>query len=153
MKYFLICIILACNAVSLFSQDTEIVEDSPIIAPPPKESPNKKVFYPSGPPEQASEDHSNQSISFSGFAQVLIFLIVVGTAAVVIVRKTKGNFNMKGIESLEGIKILDTKSLGGKQFLVVASYEGQKVMIGVSPQGIQPVHAFPPQAPKEFSID
>lgn len=43
----------------------------------------------------------------------------------------------KSLFSPHKLKILESKSLGNRQFLLVISYEGEKFLIGVYPNGMQ----------------
>ncbi len=47
------------------------------------------------------------------------------------------------------IKILETKSLGGKKFLCLVSVRGEDMLLGLSPERIECLSKLPPK--KEFS--
>ena len=135
----------------LFSNEEEVAKKE-VVAPAAEKLSEEKVFIPSQSNKQTNFSEESR-MGVSGVAQVLIFLIVTGAIAYVIVRKTRGNFTPLKNGNGQRIQILDTKSLGGKQFLLVAQYEDTKVLLGVSANGIQALHHFPEKPPKEFTIE
>jgi flagellar biogenesis protein FliO len=74
---------------------------------------------------------------FSKIFRVIGFLGVLAGAAFFLNRFV--STRRKSLNSLnkEGISISETKSLGNKQFLVVAEYKGESFLLGISPSQIQ----------------
>lgn len=68
----------------------------------------------------------------SGMVSLIVLLIfmVAGLAAVLFWLKRGGFTQRKGEGNLE---ILETKMLGGRQFLVVGDYQGERFLLGVCP--------------------
>jgi flagellar biogenesis protein FliO len=74
---------------------------------------------------------------FSKIFRVIGFLGVLAGVAFFLNRFVSSR--RKSFNSLKknGISISETKSLGNKQFLVVAEYGGESFLIGISPSQIQ----------------
>jgi flagellar protein FliO/FliZ len=83
-----------------------------------------------------------------GATTVVGVLLLGGTGAWLLLRGRK--INLPG-RTARRLIIDETKSLGSRQYLVVASYEGKKLLLGVCPGRIDlltPLES-PPASPKE----
>ncbi|OHE72844.1 MAG: hypothetical protein A2Y14_02265 [Verrucomicrobia bacterium GWF2_51_19] len=65
---------------------------------------------------------------------LILFLIAAGCFAITRYLK-RGNFRLRNRENR--LQITETKMLGNRQFLLVAEYGNQRILLGVSPSGIQ----------------
>lgn len=81
--------------------------------------------------KDAPADPGGWSGGGSGSVVVVLFLILVGSSVAVWLFLKRGGFpRLKGGEHLE---ILETRALGGRQFLVVARHHDQQFLLGVCP--------------------
>ncbi len=62
---------------------------------------------------------------------IVLFLLLVGCSVAVWVFVKKGSF--RGIKGGEHLQILETRALGGRQFLVVAKHNNSRFLLGVCP--------------------
>lgn len=75
-------------------------------------------------------------------SKIVIFLFLFSLGAYMFVRYLKGA-SLKGLglglskNKLNKLQVRETRMLGHKQFLCVVEYEGQKILLGTSPQGMQ----------------
>ena len=83
---------------------------------------------------QLLQDAPSESVSFGGgggSVLVVLFVLLVGCSVAVWFFIKRGTFpRMKGGENLQ---ILETRVLGGRQFLVVGKHGDQKFLLGVCP--------------------
>jgi len=102
------------------------------------------VIYPKPVAERATEPSvTGPSGSAYANAPVLIFAILLaGAGAWVLWKKRGGDLRFGGTP---GKKLLveETKSLGNRQYLVVASYEGRKFLLGVTTDRIEMLTHLP----------
>lgn len=94
-------------------------------------------------------------------AKMLAFLGLFSLGAYLLVRYLKGAA-VKGIGLGLGLglaktrqnklQVRETRMLGHKQFLCVVEYEGQKILLGTSPQGMQYLCKLDSQEPKSSEI-
>ena len=91
--------------------------------------------------------------------RIVGFLGILSVLAFLFTRFYKGkNLIPVSSKSSGKIQIADTHSLGNRQFLVVAQYESEKHLLGVSPSGIQHLTSLKNageviSSPSEDSID
>lgn len=73
-------------------------------------------------------------------AKIVGFLVLLSLGAVVLVRFLK-SASLQGLGlgkvKASALQIKETRLLGNKQFLLVVEYEGQKMLLGTSPNGLQ----------------
>jgi flagellar protein FliO/FliZ len=67
---------------------------------------------------------------------LVVALLLAAGGAWLLLRRRAGPGFLAG-RSAHKLQIEETRSLGNRQFLVVAVYEGQKVLLGVTPGQIQ----------------
>jgi flagellar protein FliO/FliZ len=107
----------------------------PMSAANEAESPTRTpetILYPKGTttaPSTSLPVETNQN-----WILVMAFLLALGGAWVLIQRRR--GVNVTGSASKK-LAIEETRALGNRQYLVVASYEGQKFLVGVTPGQIQ----------------
>lgn len=89
---------------------------------------DNRIIYPSGTPHATAP-----SVSGSGAANtvtVVVALVIAGVGIWMMWRKRNAGMASSGLNRLA---VEETKSLGNRQYLVVASYEGKKFLLGVCP--------------------
>ena len=104
--------------------------------PAPAEDSAGKIIYPKGSAEQPSDlkPLTRPEGSGRGFTLV-IALLLAGAGAWVMIQKRQGSSLVsKGPRKLQ---IEETRPLGNRQYLVVANYEGRKMLLGVTAGQIQ----------------
>ena len=78
---------------------------------------------------------------FANVSLIFVFLILLAAIAVAVVRYAKqGTFNLgklKPIGTENKLIVLESKMLGGRQFLTVVEYNEQKMLLAVSPGRIE----------------
>jgi len=121
-------------------------EESP--AATPTRSPGL-VIYPQGSLEKDGTGERSSPAERAPAAGGRSWSFVLGTLAVVtggawywVKRRGAGPLGLARGE--RKIQIEETRSLGNRQYLVVAEYEGSKFLIGVTPGQIQLVSPLPP---------
>jgi len=86
----------------------------------------------------------------SQFFRVLGFLGLLAVFAYILTKfLNKREFARKSVSGTAGIVLCDTRSLGNKQFLVVAKYEEEKFLLGISSGNIEllaKLNVSPPSA-------
>jgi flagellar protein FliO/FliZ len=88
---------------------------------------DEKVFTPG-----ASRTESSASATGAGLSSVSLFLglALAGAGGWLVWRNRRG---APVARDLRALAIDETRSLGNRQFLIVASYEGKKFLLGVCP--------------------
>jgi flagellar protein FliO/FliZ len=97
------------------------------------------VIYPKGSPEpetDAPRAASRSSGTGSTWLAVAMLIALAG-GWLVIKRRAAGGAGLLGNRSNHKLQIDETRSLGNRQYLVVASYEGRKFLLGVTTGQIQ----------------
>jgi flagellar protein FliO/FliZ len=89
---------------------------------------DNKIFFPSGP-AAAPAPSTGAAGSFNTMTLILA-VVLAAAGAWVLWRKRAGRSLPRESRALA---IEETRSLGNRQFLVVASYEGRKFLLGVCP--------------------
>jgi len=100
---------------------------------------DNKIIFPSGSEKSGMPSAISSSGSFN-FITILALLIIAAVGAWMFIRN-RGNPGAG--RDLRALSIDETRSLGNKQFLVVASYEDKKFLLGVCPGRIDllaPLH-------------
>ncbi len=109
---------------------------SALAAPTSVQAPDT-VIYPKDSAERPAP--TGTSPARSGFAGqmglVLAVLLAAGGGWLLVKRRTGGP--LLGGRSTHKLTIEETRSLGNRQYLVVAAYENQKFLLGVTPGQIQ----------------
>jgi flagellar protein FliO/FliZ len=86
-----------------------------------------KVIYPGSAAQSAP---AAQGIGGGGAWSVAVFLLLAGAGGWLLWR---GRGRLAGSQATPQLTIAETRSLGSRQYLVVASYEGKKFLLGVCP--------------------
>jgi flagellar protein FliO/FliZ len=79
----------------------------------------------------------------SPWAGTVVGALVLVAGGVWFLARSRASKSGGGV-SLSALKVEETKPLGNRQFLVVASYEGQKFLLGVVPGRIEFLSALRP---------
>jgi len=74
---------------------------------------------------------------FNQIFRVIGFLGILACLAYLLNRFVSSSQLSKSTNSGKGIKLGETRSLGNKQFLVVAEYDSHKFLLGISPGRIE----------------
>jgi len=102
------------------------------------------VIYPKPVPEHATESSvaSPTGSAYSNAPVIIFAILLAGAGAWVLWKKRGGDLRFGGTP---GKKLLveETKSLGNRQYLVVASYEGRKFLLGVTTDRIEMLTHLP----------
>lgn len=101
------------------------------------------------PKKDARESIEAREPAGGGVTTVVLFLSMLGAGALLFrYYQTKAN---GGHARLDGghLKILESKALGGKQYLVVAECDGKRMLLGISPGMMRHLCFLNEDAPKE----
>ena len=93
------------------------------------------IIYP-----RASDDHAATgavSAPRSGGSMVLAGALLLALGGGWLLLKRRGVLPVRGTRTERKIVIEETRSLGNRQYLVVAGYEGKKFLLGVTAGQIQ----------------
>lgn len=93
---------------------------------------------------EAHEDHlaDHPDNVIKVLIKIIGFLVLLSGGACLLVRFLKGG-SLQGLglglakAKASQLQIKETRLLGNKQFLLVVEYEGQKMLLGTSPNGLQ----------------
>jgi flagellar protein FliO/FliZ len=122
------CVVLAAaHPTSCFADSKQDTPRSP-----------DTVIYPKTAAEHAQEP-ATQGTSGGMYSNgpVLIFAILLaGTGGWILWKKRGGDLRFGGTPGKK-LQVEETKSLGNRQYLVVASYEGRKFLLGVTTDRIE----------------
>lgn len=85
--------------------------------------------------------HTTNSVA-QLISKIVLFLALLGGAGYLLVKFSQGKsfFQLPSLSQFKkdsALKILETKMLGHKQFLIVVEYEDQKMLLGISPGSMQ----------------
>ena len=105
-----------------------------LLAPAAFAQPKDPVIYPRGTaatdaPATAGKPETNSSL-------YLAVALLLGAGGWWLWLKRKGGLR-GGLAGTAHLTIAETKSLGSRQYLVVADYEGKKFLLGVCPGSIE----------------
>ena len=112
-----------------------------LLHPTPIPAPRNDSFYP-GDRQQASQGMFQMAL-------YLVLLISLFGAGIYVMRRGIPTYRM-GLKTERKLNIEETRSLGGRQFLVVAEYEGQRMLLGVCPGRIDHLCALKSAEPAAF---
>lgn len=129
---------------------TPIVSATPVASATPAATP-PRAFTPVPRSDSFHPVEHQQSQGVAQIAGYLVLLLALFGAGIYILRNGIPTFRM-GQKVVRKLNIEETRSLGGRQFLVVAEYEGQRMLLGVCPGRIDHLcvlkTAEPPVFPK-----
>jgi flagellar protein FliO/FliZ len=121
------CVVLAtAQPMSAFASETAEPQRSP-----------DTVIYPKAPADKAGDSGTLKPDSGpSGTAYLVVVLLLAGAGVWFLWRRKKGEGPFGGAGTKK-LLVEETKSLGNRQYLVVASYEGKKFLLGVTSERIE----------------
>lgn len=100
---------------------------------------DSKVIF----PKTSAESAPTAEAGSSPWAGTVVGALVLVAGGVWFLARSRAAKTGGGV-SLAALKVEETKPLGNRQFLVVASYEGQKFLLGVVPGRIEFLSALRP---------
>lgn len=134
------CVVLAAaQPMSLFAGTA---------ANDPQRAPDT-VIYPKGSAEKPADMPVLRTDMGAGSSvYILVIAAFAGAGAWVLWRRRSGGgrFGGKGGQKL---MIQETRNLGNRQYLIVASYEGRKFLLGVTTERIQMLSTLPGEGEQE----
>lgn len=90
-----------------------------------------QIIYPKNSPERPAGAPLEKSSSISSMLSLLAALALAAAGAwILIQRRQSGPLSARGQRRLQ---IEETRPLGGRQYLIVANYDGKKFLLGVTP--------------------
>jgi flagellar protein FliO/FliZ len=102
---------------------------------------DNKVIYPGGAKADSTTVMPGGSLNT---VTLVVGLLLAGVGGWLVYRNRRGTPVGRDLHALA---ISETRSLGNRQYLVVASYEGKKFLLGVCPGSINMLTALP-EAPE-----
>jgi flagellar protein FliO/FliZ len=100
-------------------------------APAEKPAATDKTFYPRNSSERPADALIEKSAAASNAIMLLAALaLAAGGVWVFVQRRQNGTLPIRGQRKLQ---IEETRPLGGRQYLIVANYDGKKFLLGVTP--------------------
>lgn len=104
----------------------------------PARSPDSEtVIYPKGKTADGIGLSASQDIGYGSPVYLVFVVIIAATGGWVLWRKKKGGPFVPGGKGVSKLVLEETKSLGNRQYLVVAAYEGRKFLLGVTTDKIE----------------
>ena len=88
-----------------------------------------KIIFPSGTPG-ATAPAAHASTAGANTFTLIVAVLLAGVGGWMVWRNRRGPALARGVQLLA---VEETRTLGNRQYLVVASYEGQKFLLGVCP--------------------
>lgn len=108
------------------------------------------VIFPKGSPEAPAVPATRPDSGSGGnLVLALAFLLALGGAWLLFKRRTGGVGGFLANRAERKLQIAETRSLGNRQYLVVAEYEGKKLLLGVTPGQIQLLTELPADGAKK----
>lgn len=138
--------LVLCLGLGELSAQTASPADETLLAAPAaaEEGQQPQRLYGLGlagtPATQVAPKAPASPVTFGGFAQMVVFFLLMTAALVWGLRWLK-----KGAlpavfaksEGGRGLKIAETRALGNRQYLMVVEYDSQKILLGVCPGKIE----------------
>lgn len=135
------CVVLAtAQPMSAFASDSPPAE--------PSRSP-ETVIYPKTAEQKAAEGAVVKPESGPSGSAYLVIAVLLAAAGGWILWKRKAGLTPFGSPVARKLLVEETKSLGGRQYLVVASYEGRRFLLGVSPGKVELLSHLPDEGGKD----
>ena len=121
------CVVLAtAQPMSAFAEPT-----APAPAP-------DTVIYPNGSAERPADAQTVQPTPRgSGNTWLAVALLIGLAGGWLVIKRRAGVGGVLGNRPNQKLELEETRSLGNRQYLVVASYEGRKYLLGVTPGHIE----------------
>jgi len=127
-------VVIGCAVLAMAQpMSSSPANDTPAPAAPPS---GQTIIYPKNAPEEAAK--SLPTAPEHDGSRSLILLVALALAAggvwLLVQRRKAGPAAGRGVRKLQ---IDETRSLGNRQYLVVADYDGKKFLLGVTPGRIE----------------
>jgi flagellar protein FliO/FliZ len=113
--------------------------------PAEAQPPGGPVIYPGTPPAQTARPEAS-GISITG----TVFIVALAGAGAWLWWRGRRGARGSGLHGDRRLALAETRPLGNRQYLVVASYDGRKFLLGVCPGRIEmlaPLDPGPPPSP------
>jgi flagellar biogenesis protein FliO len=137
-REFLIFVLGACFLLTGFHQGLsadsameEVLEAEVALEDAPKQS--QGIIIQPKAPGNRSQIGGGSAMRYSTIWAVYGFLFLVSVLALFLWFQRKGGLGIPGLQQNRDLKLLETKSLGNRQFLIVVQYGEQKMLLGVTP--------------------
>ncbi len=134
------CVVLAT------AQPMSCFAAGPGDAPPPSDA----VIYPKGAPDSTAQTLSPPPAAGNTYFLV-VAVLMAGLGAWVLWKRRTGDLRF-GKTSGNKLAIEETRSLGNRQYLVVAAYEGRKFLLGVTMDRIELLTHLPDSGEEEEKL-
>jgi len=125
-------VVIGCVVLATAQPMSALAGDAADKPPAPE-----TILYPKGgvaAPDVAPTTRDDSS--YGSRSLLVVALLLAAGGAWVLLRRRAGPGFLAG-RSAHKLQIEETRSLGNRQYLVVAVYEGQKLLLGVTPGQIQ----------------
>jgi len=93
----------------------------------------------------AAEKAEEPSLLYSSLKMLAALVVIIGILLLFYAASRKG-FGVLPKQRAGAIKVLETRSLGGKKFLCLVSVRGQDLLLGISNERIENLAQLPPRA-------
>lgn len=134
--------LLACLVLLAMAPLSLVAEEKTAVAPEGLNA--DTVIYPKG----GAKGAASSSDSFSGTPLVVLAALLAGAGAWVLFKRRQGDLRFNGASGKK-LMVEETKSLGNRQYLVVASYSGRKFLLGVTTDRIELLTHLDDGSPEE----
>ena len=125
-------VVIGCVVLAMAQPMSALAGDAADKPPAPE-----TVLYPKGSGAAPAVAPTTRDDSSYGARPLLVVaLLLAAGGAWLLLRRRAGPGFLAG-RSAHKLQIEETRSLGNRQYLVVAVYEGQKLLLGVTPGQIQ----------------
>jgi flagellar protein FliO/FliZ len=125
-------VVVGCAVLAMAQPMSAASETVPSVEKPSEQpaSPDK-IIYPKNSPERPAGAPVEKSASVTSMLSMLAALaLAAGGVWVLFQRRQAGPLSARGQRKLQ---IEETRPLGGRQYLIVANYDGKKYLLGVTP--------------------
>jgi flagellar protein FliO/FliZ len=124
-------VVIGCVVLATAQPMSAASNDAPAPVEPLS---GQTVIYPNPPADASKSVAPNEHDSSRSLILVVAFLLAAGGVWVLVKRRKAGPGGGRGGRKLQ---IDETRPLGNRQYLVVADYDGEKFLLGVTPGRIQ----------------
>ncbi len=114
----------------------------------PQRAPDTIIFPKGSTEKPAAMPISPIDTGVGGGAYMLVVLTLAGAGAWLLWRRRAGGSPFGGKDDHK-LVIQETRNLGNRQYLVVATYEGKKFLLGVTSERIQMLTTLPDEGRQE----
>jgi len=124
-------VVIGCVVLATAQPMSAAPNETPVPAEPLS---GQTIIYPKNTADAAKTDSAREHDSSKSLILVVALLLAAGGVWVLVQRRKTGPGGGRGGRKLQ---IDETRPLGNRQYLVVADYDGQKFLLGVTPGRIQ----------------